>query len=123
MGWPYHGSGILSEDRMKPISATKILVLGLSLTLLVGIIWLAAGIPDEPNFALAAPSLAQLNWRTVDSGGGTSSSTNFSLTGTLGQPDASQSSEGMVGGAFRIQGGFWTGGAVEHSLYLPFVRR
>lgn len=108
---------------MKPISATKLLFLGLILTLLAAIIWLAAGIPAEPNFALAAPSLAQLNWWTVDSGGGTSSSSEFSLSGTLGQPDASQPSGGMVGGAFRIQGGFWTGGVVEHSLYLPFVRR
>lgn len=57
---------------------------------------------------LAAPSQAQLTqsrW-TLDGGGGPSSTGAFSLTGTIGQPDAGTHS----GGSFTLQGGFWFGG-------------
>ena len=58
---------------------------------------------------LAAPCLAQpfdLSWHTIDGGGGASSGGGFTLTGTIGQPDAGSSS----GGAFTCVGGFWAGG-------------
>ena len=44
-----------------------------------------------------------IDWFTVDSGGGTSTNGQYSLTGTIGQPDAGT----MSGGAFTLQGGFW----------------
>lgn len=47
-----------------------------------------------------------LNWHTIDGGGGTSAGGAFSITGTVGQPDAGPSSP-MVGGAFEATGGFW----------------
>ncbi len=55
--------------------------------------------------ALAAPARAQLSltWYTVDGGGGTSSGGGFTLTGTIGQPDAGA----MAGGTFTLAGGFW----------------
>ena len=40
---------------------------------------------------------------TIDGGGGTSSGGRFTVTGTIGQPDASD----MRGGAFSVAGGFW----------------
>jgi len=42
---------------------------------------------------------------SMDNGGGRSSGGNFTLTGTIGQPDASE----MVssGGDFQLAGGFW----------------
>ena len=56
---------------------------------------------------LLAPAAAnaQLNidWYTIDGGGATSSGASFSLTGTIGQPDAAASS----GGTFQCGGGFW----------------
>jgi hypothetical protein len=55
---------------------------------------------------LAANALAQnysIDWFTVDGGGGTSTGGVFSLSGTIGQPDAGH----MNGGDFTLDGGFW----------------
>lgn len=48
-----------------------------------------------------------INWWTVDGGGGTSTGGVYSVSGTIGQPDAGL----MSGGGYTLQGGFW-GGAV-----------
>lgn len=50
-----------------------------------------------------------LTWHTIDGGGGTSTSGGFTLSGTIGQPDAGT----MSGGGFQLAGGFWAGGDVE----------
>jgi len=42
---------------------------------------------------------------TIDGGGGTSSGGNYTLTGTIGQPDAGGGT--LTGGTFTLQGGFW----------------
>jgi hypothetical protein len=44
-----------------------------------------------------------LNWWTVDGGGGTSTGGVFTVSGTIGQPDAGR----MSGGTFALEGGFW----------------
>src|SRR5258708_16849103 len=44
-----------------------------------------------------------ISWYTIDGGGGASSGGTFSLTGTIGQPDAGH----MAGGNFTLDGGFW----------------
>jgi len=49
-----------------------------------------------------------LSWHTIDGGGGTSSGDAFTLSGTIGQPDAGS----MSGGDFTLVGGFWAGGAI-----------
>ncbi len=56
----------------------------------------SAGVPPNP-FAI--------DWFTIDGGGGTSSSAGgeFSVSGTIGQPDPGTAS----GGPFSLQGGFW----------------
>ncbi len=41
---------------------------------------------------------------TIDGGGGTSVGGLYSLSGTIGQPDAHPA---MAGGAFELSGGFW----------------
>ncbi len=54
----------------------------------------------------AAPALAQpfeIDWYTIDGGGGTVSGGGYTLSGTIGQPDAGT----LSGGGFEIQGGFW----------------
>ena len=50
-------------------------------------------------------------WWTVDSGGDLSSSGDYTLRGTIGQPDP----VAMSGGEYALAGGFWKGGerAVE----------
>ena len=57
---------------------------------------------------VAAPrAFAQFDipWHTIDGGGGVCSAGNFTVMGTIGQPDA-----GVVsGGNFTIESGFWPG--------------
>ena len=54
-----------------------------------------------------APSLPaqsySLDWFTLDGGGGTSTNGQYSLTGTIGQPDAGT----LSGGNCTLVGGFW----------------
>jgi hypothetical protein len=57
---------------------------------------------------LAAAALAQtyrIDWYTVDGGGGTSTGGGFSVSGTIGQPDAGRP---MTNGAYSVTGGFWS---------------
>jgi hypothetical protein len=64
-----------------------------------------------------------LPWWTVDGGGATfSTGGNYSLGGTIGQPDANM----LTGGVYTLSGGFWAGGVSippEYPLYLPVVLR
>ena len=59
---------------------------------------------------MAGPALGQyeIGWYTIDGGGGTSSGGQYTLTGTIGQPDADWS----AGGPYELLGGFWPGGAL-----------
>lgn len=44
---------------------------------------------------------------TLDGGGGRSTSAQFELVGTFGQPEAS--GQPLLGGGFELHGGFWPG--------------
>ena len=48
----------------------------------------------------------EIDWYTIDGGGGTSSGGNYVLSGTIGQADAAESQ----GSNFIVAGGFWSGG-------------
>lgn len=61
-----------------------------------------------------------LTWNTIDSGGGESVGGGYTLAGTIGQPDASET---MMGGGFTLTGGFWTNEDSQHRIYLPIVIR
>lgn len=71
-----------------------------------------------------ATSGYEVNWWTVDGGGGISQSAGgqFTLQGTIGQPDASSSQ----GGEYGLEGGFWAGfreWVTQFISYLPLVLR
>jgi hypothetical protein len=58
------------------------------------------------SIPLGAPAQSYaIHWHTMDGGGGTSTGGNYSLSATIGQPDAGT----MSGGAYAIKGGFWGG--------------
>jgi hypothetical protein len=59
-----------------------------------------------------------LTWSTID-GGGMMLLTggDYSLGGTIGQPDAGV----MNNGGYSLTGGFWGGAAVQYNIYLPVV--
>ena len=46
-----------------------------------------------------------IDWYKIAGGGGTSSNGQYSLSGTIGQPDASGA---MSGGNYSLTGGFWS---------------
>jgi hypothetical protein len=64
-------------------------------------------------FPAAALAQFQIDWYTIDGGGGSSAGGGFSLTGTIGQHDAGAA----AGGAFECGGGFWGGSAVAPPCY------
>ena len=56
---------------------------------------------------LTASATAQsysIDWFTIDGGGGTSTGGVYSVTGTIGQPDAGGP---MTNGSYSVTGGFW----------------
>ncbi len=54
------------------------------------------------SFILHAQSYA-IDWFTIDGGGGVSTGGVYTVSGTIGQPDAGQ----MSGGNYTVNGGFW----------------
>jgi hypothetical protein len=60
------------------------------------------------TFALAQSSGGDytITKSTIDGGGGTSAGGSYSLTGTVGQADASLQS--LSGGPYQLTGGFWS---------------
>jgi hypothetical protein len=60
----------------------------------------------------------EISWYTIDGGGGRSSGGDFTLTGTIGQPDAAYS----AGPNFELLGGFWPGGPLCFVDFEHFAR-
>ena len=63
----------------------------------------------------AANAQYAIDWFTLDGGGGASSGGSFTLTGTIGQPDAGT----LSGGNYTLQGGFWPGIVVPATGEAP----
>ena len=53
--------------------------------------------------ALAHAQNYSIDWFTIDGGGGTSTGGVYSVSGTIGQPDAGT----LSGGSYTLAGGFW----------------
>ena len=60
----------------------------------------------------------EISWSTIDGGGGRSSGGPYTLTGTIGQPDAAWSS----GGQYELLGGFLPGGPLCFVDFESFAR-
>lgn len=58
-----------------------------------------------------------IDWWTVDGGGGTSTGGVYSVSGTIGQPDAGK----MSGGQFTLVGGFWSVIAAVQTPGAPYL--
>jgi hypothetical protein len=59
-----------------------------------------------------------IDWFTIDGGGGTSTGGVYSVSGTIGQPDAGR----MSGGNFTLDGGFWGIIAAVQTPGAPLLR-
>lgn len=93
-------------------------LIGLTLALVVAAVLLTGSLPiaraqGETGYTL--------DWWTVDGGGQTEhDGTGYTLSGTIGQPDAG----GWSGGGYTLDGGFWGGGGgVAYTVYLPLILR
>jgi hypothetical protein len=70
---------------------------------------------------LPSSALAQtysIDWCSVDGGGGTSTGGVYSVSGTIGQPDAGV----LTGSNFRLDGGFWGIITAVQSSGSPLLR-
>src|SRR6266446_8922125 len=59
-----------------------------------------------------------IDWFTIDGGGGTSTGGVYSVSGTIGQPDAGH----LSGGNYTIDGGFWGIIAAIQTPGAPLLR-
>jgi hypothetical protein len=67
--------------------------------------------------ALAADAQQySIDWYKISGGGGTSTNSQFSVSGTIGQPDASGA---VSGGNFSVTGGYWSLISVVQTLGAP----
>ena len=85
--------------------------------------WLAFVLLACVAWAIPAPAQPfTVDWFTVDGGGGKSSGGQFTVSGTIGQPDASATQ--LAGGTFVVSGGFWTfdSAATPPPLTLPTLQ-
>jgi hypothetical protein len=80
----------------------KLLLAAIALTLL-----LTAQSGHAQNYSI--------DWFELGGGGGTSVDERYSVSGTVGQPDAGT----LSGGAFTLEGGFWPGIIVESDVGAP----
>ncbi len=65
------------------------------------------------SLLMATSGFAQqysISWFKVSGGGGTSTNGQYTLSGTIGQPDASVA---LTGGSYSVTGGFWSLFAVQ----------
>lgn len=58
------------------------------------------------SLAVAGAQTLEITRHVVSGGGGHSAGSDYSLSGTVGQPEASAR---ISGGAFELRGGYWAG--------------
>jgi hypothetical protein len=74
-------------------------------------------------FAVLIPAIGfaqqySIDWHKIAGGGGTSTGSVYSVSGTIGQPDASGA---MNGGNYSVTGGFWSLISVVQSAGAPLL--
>jgi hypothetical protein len=95
-----------SDTRMKTMKTTAALSLQLRVCFLLSAFCFCA-----------SAQTYSIDWSTIDGGGGTSTGGVYSVTGTIGQPDAGT----MSGGNYTLQGGFWGVIAAVQTPGAPFL--
>ncbi len=82
--------------------------------------WLNSALLLLALLLCTSPAVAQydLSWYTIDGGGGQSTGGPYTLTGTIGQPDAAY----IRGGNYELLGGFWPGGPLCFVNFEHFAR-
>jgi hypothetical protein len=79
-------------------------------------LWLLCFVLLHSSFCLPAVGQYSIDWYQVSGGGGTSTNGEYSVSGTIGQPDAGVA---MSGGGYSLVGGFWSLVAVVQTPGAP----
>jgi hypothetical protein len=77
---------------------------------------------ETTGIAHAQTALADyaIDWFTIDGGGAMfSSGGEYTLGGTIGQPDAGT----HAGSPYTLTGGFWAGAGARYTVAVPIVQR
>jgi len=98
----------------KPLSPPLIF----RLAALLAVALLIAGMAITAASASIQADDYSISWYTFDGGGGSSTGGDFTLMGTIGQPDAGLHS----GTGYNLTGGFWAWVA-RYLGYLPLIKR
>jgi hypothetical protein len=77
--------------------------------------WLTAGFL---LVTLTVTAQYSIQWFSIDGGGGTSTNGQYSLSGSIGQPDAGT----LSGGNFTLAGGFWAVVSTPGSPIISITR-
>lgn len=83
---------------------------------------LLAALFASSTIVWAEVNALEIPWWTVDGGGGTSGSGNYTLSGTIGQSDPGD----LVGGSYTLHGGFWVGLPIPiegYTTHLPLIMK
>jgi hypothetical protein len=92
-----------------------IILIPVVLVLLIGAVSTNAQRSNDPSSPQSGYSI---DWYTIDGGGAMNSSGgSYSLSGSIGQPDAGS----LSGGSYTLNGGFWGGASINYSIFLPLV--
>ncbi len=70
-------------------------------------------------FSVTASAQFNINWFSIDGGGGTLAGGQFVVSGTIGQPDAAPV---LAGGPFTLEPGFWTGVTLLQTPGAPVLK-
>ncbi len=82
-------------------------------------VWLAvAALLTLVGYSARAQSYS-IDWYSIDGGGGTSTGGVYSVSGTIGQPDAGAP---MSGGTYAVTGGFWSLLSVVPTIGAPLLK-
>ena len=80
-------------------------------------LWLLSFFILHSAFCFRAWGQYSIDWSTIDGGGGTSTGGVYTVSGTIGQPDAGR----LSGGNFTLQGGFWGIIAAIQTTNAPYL--
>ncbi|MBN2507085.1 MAG: hypothetical protein JXQ71_10355 [Verrucomicrobia bacterium] len=79
--------------------------------------WVVCGCLLTVLFCVPALAQYSIDWYSMDGGGGTSTGGVYTVTGTMGQPDAGA----ISGGTYALQGGFWGIVAAVQTPGAPYL--
>jgi hypothetical protein len=86
------------------------------LGVLLVVVMLVAGLAVSAAYATGGYSVS---WYTFDGGGGVSSSTAYTVMGSIGQPDTGQHTTSV---GYSLTGGFWAWVA-QYLSFAPLIKK